>query len=151
MVLGMMLPTLAATVPSTSGLKRLRSPSQSPVSYRSRMYHTPSRTSASSRSIHNPFSNDDASNITDNTINVNNIDACLAELAIEGTDFTDYALALFELDLTPDVIPDADDTLLVDLLGGSSIATLGKILKLKQFCRRWVVRCSKQRDLFSLA
>ncbi|KAH6906352.1 hypothetical protein BKA70DRAFT_1224206 [Coprinopsis sp. MPI-PUGE-AT-0042] len=54
----------------------------------------------------------------------------------EGIDFTASQSTLAELDLTPDILPHADTSLLVDLLG----STIGKVLKLKLYAESWSLR-----------
>lgn len=65
------------------------------------------------------------------------IEACLdALLAREGLDLTPFISILTEFDLTPDVIPHADTSFLIEILG----ITVGKALKFKIFCEGWSTR-----------
>ncbi|RXW14858.1 hypothetical protein EST38_g10995 [Candolleomyces aberdarensis] len=126
LLVGALLPTL--------GRKRARSESSSP---RTRPdFHTPPR--ASTSTLLPPFSPLPAPG--------NELDACLAAfLGKEGIDFLSHASTLLGLDLTPDVIPVASDSMLTELLE----TTIGKVLKLKLFCESWTTRQGKKQDVFT--
>ncbi|KAJ2932453.1 hypothetical protein H1R20_g4638, partial [Candolleomyces eurysporus] len=125
MLVGALLPTL--------GRKRARSESASP---RARPdFRTPARASTSTLLL--PMSPLPSPG--------SELNACLtAFLAKQGIDFLVYETALSSLDLTPDIIAVATDSLLMDVLG----ATIGKVLKLKVFCESWTARQGKKKDVF---
>ncbi|KAH6867363.1 hypothetical protein BKA70DRAFT_1133439 [Coprinopsis sp. MPI-PUGE-AT-0042] len=132
LLVGALLPNLGN---GTLGRKHARDESASP-----RKYRTPPRvraltaefTSPSTSGLppSSPFFPSSSSPEAD-------LEAFLESLlAREGIDFTAFQSTLAELDLTPDILPHADTSLLVDLLG----STIGKILKLKLYAESWSLR-----------
>ncbi|KAF6753833.1 hypothetical protein DFP72DRAFT_1010282 [Ephemerocybe angulata] len=145
MMMALMVPALTSLI---NDRKRPRSLTASPVKPRTREFHTPSGDSMSASTA--GFVSPPMWSLPTEDVRPDDVVACLAALAREGTDFTEFASNLAFLDLTPQVIPDADNEVLEGLLGGPEVATYGRILTLKQFCRRWDVRLGKQRahDVF---